>query len=184
MNRVKVMEMVKNLLLAVAMVVAGVLFMISESFASDVWLKLIVWAFAVIGAYMIVHYFVNMKELHKNNSLILGIMLLFAGLYMVLFEFYEFILYFYPLFLAVAGGLALAETMQLKKKGCKAWWQPLILAIIQLVLAVMYVLLWRFVDSINFLLLIGIALILDGIYVCVAQFVFKHECKKVEKAEE
>ena len=183
MNRVKVMELVKNILLAVAMVVTGVLFVIPDALGSDILLKLIIWAYAAIGAYMIVHHFVNLKELHRNASLVLGILLLVAGAYITLFEFYEFLLYFYPLVLAVAGALSLGDAMSLKTKGCKAWWQPLVLAIIQLAFATAYILLWRFFYNIDFVLVLGIELILDGIYLCVAQFLLKKECKEQHKEE-
>ena len=182
MKRVGVMELVKNLLLAGAMVLTGVIFMIPGLWDSGVWLQVMIWAFTVIGAYMMVHYFVNGKELHRNNSLVLGILLLVAGAFMLLFEWYEFVLYFYPLFLAAAGAFALGDALCLKAKGCKAWWQSLILAGVQLVFALLYILLWRFAE-VDLLLLLGLELILNGIYLCVSQFVFKHKCERAEVEE-
>ena len=180
MKRVGVMELVKNLLLAGAMVVAGIVYLLTNMLG----IQICVWLFALIGIYMIVHYFVNGKELHRNNSLVLGILLFVLGAYMILFEtYFEFSIYFYPVILAVAGALALGDALCLKTKGCKAWWQPLILAIIQLVFAFLYIMLWRFAE-VDFLIMLGIELILDGIYLCVSQFVFKHKCERNMKAEE
>ena len=184
MKRVEVMEMIKNLLFAGAMAAFGVIFLIANLLTSDLWINFITWIFSAIGVYMIVHYFVNMKQLHNSNSLVLGIALLFGGAFMILFELYEFILYLFPIYLAVAGGLELGNAMHLKGKGCKAWWQPLVMAIIQLVLAALYLVIWRIVEGDIYMYLIGASLVIDGIYVCVAQFVYKHNCQKVEKANE
>ena len=174
MNRFKVMELVKNLLLAVAMVAFGVLVIIfaENDAALLTTFNVFKYAFLAIGAYMIVNYFVNFKAASNASSLILGAFLIIADVAIILLDI-EFILYFIGLVVALAGAYYLGIAFDQKQKGDKAWWKDLISAIVFVVVGVGYYLAFRYIATINIFILVAIVLLAVGVYKCIATFALK-----------
>ncbi|MBO7508574.1 MAG: hypothetical protein J6T39_02915, partial [Clostridia bacterium] len=135
----------------------------------------------LVGVYMVVHYFVNLKQLENSNVLIAGLMLVAAYGFSIVIEAYELIIYFLPIFLGVAGGIGVGEAIQNKCKGHHDWWKKLIFGALTTVLAVLYVVLLRF-GTLNIAIVMGVMLLLVAVCYGVERFVLKPGCKKAEKA--
>lgn len=177
MKRCKVMEMIKNIVMPVLLIALGVIFLAFSGPDFSTAMLLVSIASLVAGAYMIVHYFVNAKELADARSLVLGFVLI--GCAIPLFFESILIIYFLGVVLAAAGAYLLGRALEQKRAGKGCWLKDLIPAILYLVLGfAYYLILWG--TGLPFETLLAVALIICGVYQCVAMFVFRGKKKKAE----
>lgn len=174
MKRCKVMEIIKNMLLAVLLLATGVLMFVLQSSIFDV-LQISSYVALGVGVYLLVHYFVNAKQLPNAKSLFLAFVFLGAGLSMVLVP--ELIIYFMGVAFAAVGGYLLASALEAKKAG-KQLVKDLVSGILHVVLGLPYVfLIWYVADS---FVVIPVMFIISGVFQLVAMLPFNKKAKKAE----
>ena len=175
MKRCKVMEMVKNMLLTCIMALFGALVLVLKDSASlETVLRVFNYVFLAAGVYMIVHYFVNAKELSNAGALVLGATFVVSGIILLLAI--DMIIYLSAIAFALVGAYYFGRAFEQKKAG-KAWLKELIAAALHMVLGLAYFLLLTYTNA-DVIVMIGVVFLVSSVYQCVSMFVFKE--KKAE----
>lgn len=181
MSNFLAIEKTKIVVISVLMLVFGILFVAVPETSFGVLTSVFSWIIIVVGALLVLHFLVNAKVVPWTNlvlgivSILIGILLLFLpGIYIVLIS----------IGILVAGIGYIANSIQKRKASVKDWWKDLIVGIVQVVLGILLLILNFSAAAYAIMLIFGISLIIDSIFIFVTMLLIHHDIKQIKKETE
>ena len=172
-------EKIKSLLLAFALVVLGVVCIVLPIDSFNV-IKTVLGCLSIaFGIFMIIHYFVNIKEA-PILTLLNGIIILGFGILTLVFQ--ETFIWFVALALCFIGIQYIGMSIEFKRVGDTAWWKDFLYGIVQVILGIVLIILKAAVAETVIMISVGIMFILDGIFIFVMMFLLKHALRQIVRA--
>lgn len=171
-------EFLKISIIAGLMLLLGILFIALPQGSFNVLVTILGWCLIVVGVAMVISYFALLRTITTSIQFVTGMLLFFFGLLFLTVP---------TIYIALIGfGLALfgiqyvGEAILRQKLGDKGWWKDLIFGLVEFLIgAVLVILRYSSVAQNAIMIYLGIALILDAIFLICTVFVWKRSIKQV-----
>lgn len=176
---------INALITAIVYVALGVAFIVVPDIVLEYVPIVLAVAMALIGVYYIIDYFRKWNIEYRSNGLAIGILLMFAALFLFIQR--DIIVAAIPVLLGfavvVSGAIKLQNAIVLNRTKDSLWIAVLVLALISLVLGVIFIV-NPFATSRTLVIVIGVGLLISGLSDLVIIILMSHHMRTMKKAGE
>ncbi|MBQ7579442.1 MAG: DUF308 domain-containing protein [Clostridia bacterium] len=157
-------ERTKTIILALAMLVFGILFIILPQASFDVMITVLACILIVVGLAWLVGYFIYFKEQTSSSGFVNGV--LYIGLGAIMLYIPSVYIALIGFALSFIGVQYIGYALDSKRLGEVGWWKDLIYGIVEAVIGIILVVLRYSSASQNAIMIyLGISLIVDSLFI-------------------
>jgi|GEM_PF-6975637 len=174
------LEKTRAIIMSLLMITFGILFVALPNTAFDVVVLVLGWIFIAVGLFWIVSYFTFFQSHLTAVQFVNG--MLFVGMGLLLLLVPSIYIALIGFVLAFVGIQYVGNALEQKRSKVQGWWHDLVYGIVEFLIgAILVVLRYTSVAQEAIMIYLGISLIVDGLFVLVAIFIFHKAVKEIKK---